>query len=166
MWWLINVLWLDVHHHIPPLQQGHNIIPTSHTQTHKHHTHTNTFTYIYIYTLPPLPPTHIASSNGYPYDTVLVHIRKWASWHRKNTTSTSCRWWPLWVQVKYCTSWWQKTTSVSCRGSRPTIWIYNSLHNGTRTKTLTRPCPCDMSLGVILIEYYHVSLTRHTGHWV
>ena len=49
-----------------------------------------------------------------------VHISKYASWCKKNTTSASCRWCPQQVQVGLCTIWWQEnTTSASCWGSRP-----------------------------------------------
>ena len=46
-----------------------------------------------------LPPSllHSASCNACPY--VFLHISTWASQHRQNATSASCRRWSPWVQV-------------------------------------------------------------------
>ena len=65
----------------------------THTHTHTNiHTHTNKHTCIHT------SITTQCKLQSAPM-CLCTLVQKWASWHRKNTTSASCRWWPPWVQV-------------------------------------------------------------------
>ena len=76
-----------------------------------------------------------------------VHISKWASWHRKNTTSASCRWWPT-TSTNEAVDDWENTNSTSCRGSRSS-WalvarsrMQQPIAGNTRASSGWGLCPC------------------------
>ena len=77
------------------------------TQAWAHRHRQTVHTYYFLYFLVSFSLTHTNTVTKCKLQCVLynyymlVYTSKWTRWHTKHTTSASCRWWPLWVQVMF-----------------------------------------------------------------